>query len=99
MAAGLLLAVAVAAYVGAARRARRRWPPARTASLVAGAAVVAVALALDGEARFTTHAVQHLLLGMVAPALVALAAPVTLALQAGGQEVHVQGLVQPLALQ
>lgn len=84
MAAGLLLAVAVAVYVRAARRVRRRWPPARTAALVAGAAVVAGALVLDGEARFTTHAAQHLMLGMVAPALFAMAAPVTLALQAGG---------------
>ena len=80
---GLLLAVVLAAYLAAARRVHRRWPPARTVAFVSAAVVVVAALALDGERRFTTHAVQHLLLGMVAPALFALAAPVTLALQAG----------------
>ena len=80
----LALALALAAYLGAASRVRRRWPPARTVSFVSAAVVVVVALALDGEERFTAHAVQHLLLGMVAPALFALAAPVTLALQASG---------------
>lgn len=86
MATGLLLAAAVVAYVRLARRVRRHWPPGRTAALVAGVLVVGGGLLLDGEARFTTHAAQHLLLGMVAPALLALAAPVTLALQAGGPE-------------
>ena len=83
MAAGLLLGVALAAYVRATGRVRRRWPPGRTAAAVAGVAVVAAALVVDGESRFTAHAAQHLLLGMVAPALLALSAPVTLALQAG----------------
>ena len=84
MAAGLVFAVVVAAYLRAARRVRRPWPAGRSVALVAGALVVTVAVLLDGEARFTTHAAQHLLLGMVAPALFALAAPVTLALQTGG---------------
>lgn len=84
MAAGPLLAVVLAAYLLAASRVRRRWPPARTAAFMAGAVVVAGALVVDGRRSFAAHAVQHLLLGMVAPALFALGAPVTLALQAGG---------------
>lgn len=82
MAAGPLLAVVLACYLLAASRARRRWPVARTAAFVAGAIVVAGALVIDGRRSFAAHAVQHLLLGMVAPALFALGAPVTLALQA-----------------
>ncbi|MGI8683804.1 MAG: cytochrome c oxidase assembly protein [Acidimicrobiales bacterium] len=83
MAAGPLLAVVLAGYLVAASRVRRKWPPARTAAFVAGAAAVAAALVVDGRRSFTAHAVQHLLLGMVAPALFALGAPITLALQAG----------------
>lgn len=81
MAAGALLAVALAGYATAATRVRRRWPPARTAAFTAGVVVAAGALALDGRDGFTTHAVQHLLLGMLAPALLALGAPLTLLLQ------------------
>lgn len=84
VAAGLLLALALGWYVTAARRVRRPWPAARTASFVAGATVVAGSLMVDGERSFTAHAAQHLLVGMVAPALLALAAPVTLALQTLG---------------
>ena len=84
MAAGLVLGLVLAAYLAAGRRVRRRWPTARTASFVAGALVVAAALVVDGRRSFTAHAVQHLLLGMAAPALLALGAPVTLALQASG---------------
>ncbi|MGH9281338.1 MAG: cytochrome c oxidase assembly protein [Acidimicrobiales bacterium] len=83
MAAGLALAVTLAWYVTAARRVPRQWPAARTAAFVAGAVVVGGALLLDGEESFAAHAGQHLLLGMVAPALFALATPVTLALQSG----------------
>lgn len=85
VAAGLLLALALAWYVTASRRVRRPWPVARTAAFVGGTAVVAASLVVDGERSFAAHAAQHLLLGMVAPALFALAAPVTLALQAGGR--------------
>lgn len=84
MAAGPLLAVVLAGYLLAASRVRRRWPAARTAAFVGGAVVVAVALVIDGRRSFAAHAIQHLMLGMAAPALFALGAPVTLALQAGG---------------
>jgi putative copper resistance protein D len=82
MAAGPLLALLLAGYLAAVSRVRGPWPRARTAAFIAGAAVVACALVVDGRRSFTAHAVQHLLLGMVAPALFALGAPVTLALQA-----------------
>lgn len=82
VAASALLALVLATYLAGVSRVRRRWPPARTAVFIAGAAVVGVALAVDGRRSFTAHVLQHLLLGMVAPALLALGAPLTLALQA-----------------
>lgn len=84
MAAALLLVLISAAYLVGASRVRRRWPPARTVAFLAGAAVVAGALVVDGRRSFAAHALQHLLLAMVAPALLALGGPVTLALQASG---------------
>lgn len=76
-------------YVTGVRRLGRRgrtWPLSRTAPFVAGLAVVAVAtlsgLAAYDTVLFSAHAVQHVLLGVVAPLLLALGAPVTLALQA-----------------
>ena len=58
-------------------------------SVLFGVGLVAVVAATNGPlagadtTRFSAHAGQHLLLGMIAPLLVALAAPLTLALQAG----------------
>lgn len=95
MAAGPLLALALAAYLWAASKVRRRWPAARSAAFLSGGVAVAVALAVDGRRSFATHAAQHLLLGMVAPALFALGAPVTLALQAGGRTFR-RGLLRAL---
>lgn len=82
MAVGPLLALVLAGYLAAAARVRRKWPLGRTAAFVAGAMIVGAGLVVDGRRSFTAHAVQHLLLGMVAPALFALGAPITLALQA-----------------
>jgi putative copper resistance protein D len=88
----IALVVAVVLYAGGVRRLGRRhrpWPRARTASFVAGCAVVAVALlsgvAAYDQSHFSVHVVQHLLLAMVAAVLFALSAPVTLALQAGSR--------------
>jgi putative membrane protein len=70
-----------ALYVAAGRRTP--WPLLRTASWLAGlaAAVAGVVLsAAHGDLR--VHMAGHLLLGMVAPPLLVLAAPVTLALRA-----------------
>ncbi|HEY0938408.1 MAG TPA: cytochrome c oxidase assembly protein [Trebonia sp.] len=83
---GLTL-LAAGGYLAGLRQLRRRghrWPRARTACLVAGALAVAAALLPPVSAhdqRFGVHVLQHLLLGMAAPALLALSAPVTLALR------------------
>jgi putative copper resistance protein D len=89
LAALVLVAATVTAYiVGVRRLARRgrRWSPARAAAFVSGAAFVVIATQ-TGIARYDTtlfsiHVLQHVLLAMVAPVLFALGAPVTLALQA-----------------
>lgn len=84
-----LTAVAVAAALYAialwASRARSPWPIARALSWFAGIACAALALGPVAQAAhdsFTAHMVGHLLLGMLAPLLLVLGAPVTLALRA-----------------
>jgi putative copper resistance protein D len=86
------LLVALWWYLAAIRRLSlrgRRWSPRRSASYLAGLAVIAVAtqsgVAAADTTSFSAHVIQHLLLGMVAPVLLALGAPITLALQASGR--------------
>ena len=78
------------AYAAAVRRTRRRgrrFPRRNVRAFAAGVVVLAVALAspLDAyaDASFPAHMAQHLLLALVAPPLLALAAPISLALRAG----------------
>ncbi|HEX5598714.1 MAG TPA: cytochrome c oxidase assembly protein [Micromonosporaceae bacterium] len=88
----LLLAVPLVAagcYLAGVWRLRRRgdsWPAARSAAFLVGCLVVVIAassgLARYGPVLFSVHMVQHLFLMMVAPILIVLAAPVTLALRA-----------------
>jgi putative membrane protein len=82
--AALVWALAAAALLypaGVARSADRgRWPPHRLAAWFGGLAAATAGLLIGGG--FTGHAAGHLLLGMVAPLLLVLAAPVTLALRA-----------------
>ena len=63
----------------------RSWSPFRTAGFVAGLVVLAYAveggLAYYDVSNFTVSVIQHLLLITVAPPLLAMGAPVTLALQ------------------
>lgn len=87
--------VAGGAYLVGARRVNRvnprvpvpRW---RMLSWLAGLAVILVALssAIDVYAGFflSVHMVQHLMLAMVAPPLLALAAPITLVLRVASPE-------------
>jgi putative membrane protein len=84
------IAVALILYVAAVIRVDRahpgnRVPRRRIAAWIAGLAVIAVALfsAIDVYATtlFTVHMVQHLLLTMVGPPLLALGAPITLLLR------------------
>lgn len=79
-------------YVWSARRLARRgrrWPAWRTASFLGGLFLVVGAvqsgLASYDDSVFAAHVVQHLLLMNFAPILLALAAPVTLAVQASSR--------------
>ena len=91
------LAPLAAGYAWAATRVRARhpsrpWPWARSASFAAGLAVVVVAtcssIGVYDMTLFSVHMVQHLLLIMVAPPLLAGGRPLTLALHATGNPWH-----------
>ncbi|THV30181.1 copper resistance protein CopD [Glycomyces paridis] len=75
-------------FAGVARLRRRgdAWPWYRTALWIAGWAVVVVTtssgLGRYGMVLFSAHMVQHMALNMLAPILLVLAAPMTLALRA-----------------
>ncbi|WP_156925900.1 cytochrome c oxidase assembly protein [Glycomyces arizonensis] len=76
-------------YVAGVVRLRRRgdaWPWYRTALWIGGWAVVVLVtssgLGKYGLVMFSAHMVQHMALNMLAPVLLVLAAPVTLALRA-----------------
>ena len=85
-----LLAAAVA-YLQARRRLVAGgvvWPARRTVYFLSGIAAIAVALLSPVEAYdtvlFSVHVAQHMLLTMVAAPLLALGAPITLALRVSG---------------
>ncbi|WP_262175556.1 cytochrome c oxidase assembly protein [Saccharococcus sp. Marseille-Q5394] len=87
---GIPALLAVGLYIEAVvltnRRGRlRKWPWLRTLSFVAGVLFAAAALvgplARQSHADFTAHMAGHLLLGMLGPFLIALAAPMTLILR------------------
>ncbi|WP_240658613.1 cytochrome c oxidase assembly protein [Microbacterium sp. CPCC 204701] len=80
---------AIAAYVGGVRISRRKgrqWPWHRVAlwctGIVVAAASVAGPLATAAHESFVAHMTAHLAAGMIAPVMLVLAAPVTLALRA-----------------
>lgn len=82
-------ALALALYVVGVRRLRARqiaWSPWRTALFTGGVAVVVVVMnsgmATYAMAMFSVHMAQHMALTMLAPVLLALGAPITLALRA-----------------
>ncbi len=89
---GLALALQLTAalwYLGAVARLRRRgrrWSRWRTVAFIGGVLTLTIAivsgLASYDDQVFTVHVSQHLLLMMVAPPLLALGAPATLAMQA-----------------
>ena len=84
---GLLLAAVL--YGRGVLRLRRRgdhWPVGRTIAWYAGFAIIAFGalsgLAIYGRSAFSLHMSQHMVLSMVAPLLLVLGAPITLALRA-----------------
>lgn len=83
-----LLGAAIAYLVGVRRLARagHPWPAGRTAAWLAGLVLLAYALAggvgAYAPAMFSVAAVQYAVAGVVAPALLAFGAPLTLALAA-----------------
>ena len=85
---GVLLAAAVLYGRGMLTMRRRgdRWPVGRTIAWYAGLAVLAFGtlsgLAVYGRASFSMHMTQHMTLSMIAPLLLVLGAPITLALRA-----------------
>ena len=84
-AAGLPLA-AILAYLAVVAISDRPWPRHRTMLWLAGNLAAAAALggplAAASDGNFVAHYGTHLLLGMIAPLLLALGAPVTLVLRA-----------------
>jgi putative membrane protein len=84
---GLFLLTALAGYLACAVvvHRHRRWPTYRVALWCAGLAAIAAALvgplAEAAHRDFVAHVAGHLLLGMLAPLLLVLSAPVTLALR------------------
>ncbi|MDP9075175.1 MAG: cytochrome c oxidase assembly protein, partial [Actinomycetota bacterium] len=87
--AGWWYLVAVRRLATAPRTNGRRWRRRRTAAWLGGLATMAAAtqsgLAAYDTAYFSAHVIQHLLIGMLAPVLLALGAPVTLALQSSSR--------------
>ena len=81
----LLLAAAYAYGVLVLRRRGDAWPPNRSVSFGIGLLAIAVAtmssLGVFDTTLFSVHAVQHMILQMLAPVPLALSAPVTLMLR------------------
>ncbi|WP_020575724.1 cytochrome c oxidase assembly protein [Actinopolymorpha alba] len=85
----LVAVVAVVMYVRGVLKLRARgvhWPVGRTIAWVGGVGVAVVVLCggigTYAPAMFSAHMVQHMTLTMLSPILLAMAAPVTLALRA-----------------
>ncbi|HEX7662615.1 MAG TPA: cytochrome c oxidase assembly protein [Pseudonocardiaceae bacterium] len=85
--------------VWAARRNGLRWPVRRTASWLAGCAVLVIATSSGigryAEAMFSLHIASHMLISMLAPLLLALGGPLTLADSALPHGAGVRGLPGP----
>jgi len=85
---GTAMIAASIVYLLAVRRLRARgdsWPVGRTVAWVIGCLMVVLAtssgLGKYAEAQFSIHMMAHMLLGMIAPIMLVLGGPVTLALR------------------
>lgn len=87
---GIPALLAIGLYIGAVlatnrRKRLRKWSGLRTISFIAGilfaTSAVIGPLSRQSHADFTAHMAGHLLLGMLAPLLIALSAPMTLLLR------------------
>ena len=85
---GTLAVVFAVVYLVGVRRLRQRgdqWPVGRTAAWLCGCAAILVATSSGigryAPAMFSVHMGQHMLLSMLAPVLLVLAGPMTLALR------------------
>jgi cytochrome c oxidase assembly factor CtaG len=87
----VLVATLAAAYAAGVRRARP-WPATRSVAFTAGVLVLGVALLAPLDGSLSAHMAQHLLLGLVAPLLLAGGAPVRLSLAASRRRAWVRGL-------
>ncbi len=93
----VLLLAAGTAYTAGVQRLHRRgvgWPVSRSIAAAAGLLSLAVAaLPLPVPLpEFSAHVVQHLLMAMLAPLLLALSAPVTLLLRTSGSQIRSSAL-------
>jgi putative membrane protein len=69
----------------------RRWPTYRTVLMLAGELALAFGLVSGVDAKdhlFSVYAIQHILIGLVAPLCFALSAPLTLVVRAGNDRVR-----------
>jgi putative membrane protein len=84
---GCLVALALYAW-GVVRLVRRgdKWPVGRTVAFVAGVLMILLVMCTRlndyGMVMFSVHMVQHMVISMLAPILLLLGAPITLALRA-----------------
>jgi putative membrane protein len=100
MAATLIAGGLYALGIRTMRAGGHRWPAGRTASFAAGLVVIVLAtqsaIAVYDTTLFSVHTVQHLLLGLVAPMLLVLGAPIALALQSSPRPIQTKlvGLIR-----
>ncbi|QNK80500.1 cytochrome c oxidase assembly protein [Nakamurella sp. PAMC28650] len=86
---GTAVVIAAVLYAVGVRRLRKRgdaWPVGRTWAWMIGCFIVLIAtssgLGRYAQTQFSLHMISHMMLGMMAPILLVLGAPVTLALRA-----------------
>jgi cytochrome c oxidase assembly factor CtaG len=67
------------------RAAGADWPVAKELAVLAGVACCALGMTAPLDERFSGHVTEHLLLGLIGPALIAAGTPITLALRSSSR--------------